>query len=211
MNKIQCPSCGAEQKIQNPATVSLVCEYCSNIVVWDEAGLKLAGKESRLTEGFSRLFRGATGSVKGQRFAVVGRVRYSFGRGFWDEWYLALETGEYVWLTEDNHELALQKEIDARQEFKDFHGYSLGDELEIDGETFRVQELGMAKCLGLEGELPSGYLPDETYPYVDGSSLNGAKTFGLEFDEPDSGAAKAFVGTWVKPSELEVDENDYSW
>ena len=83
--------------------------------------------------------------------------------------------------------------------------------MQINGDVFRIQELGMAKCLGLEGELPSGYLPDESYPYVDGSSLNGEKTFGLEFDEPESDKARAFVGTWLKAEDLEIDECDYSW
>ena len=174
--------------------------------------MKASGRESRLTEGFSRLFRGATGSIKGERFVVVGRVRYSFGRGFWDEWYLAFETGAYAWLTEDNHELALQIELEDDLAVKDFESYRIGEELKINGEVFRIQELGMAKCLGLEGELPAGYLPDEVYPYVDGSSLNGAQTFGLEFDEPESGSkARVFVGTWLKAADLEVDEDDYSW
>ena len=83
--EIQCPSCGAGRTIRNPGVITIVCEYCGNAVYWDQEKIANAGKQSILPEGFSRLFRGATGSLLNKRFCVLGRVRYSFGRGFWDE------------------------------------------------------------------------------------------------------------------------------
>ena len=172
MKRIGCPSCGAEHELRDPSTVSFVCDYCDNVVVWDEQGMKLSGKQSRLSEGFSRLYRGAMGEIKGQRFQVLGRVRYSFGRGFWDEWYLMLETGESIWISEDNHELCQQNKVGASEQFGHSSNYSVGEDLDVEGKTFRIQEIGEAVCLGIEGALPKEILPDERYQYVDGSSLD---------------------------------------
>jgi len=212
MKTIGCPSCGADQEILDPSTISLVCEYCDSVIVWDEEGMKLSGKQSRLSEGFSRLYRGALGTIKGQRFQVLGRVRYSFGRGFWDEWYLMLDTGETAWVTEDNHELAFQARIEAGTQFGHYSNYNVGDDIEIDGETFRVQEVGHAVCLGIEGALPKSILPEEQYPYVDGTSLDGKKTFGLEYDGPSEGMPPSiFVGSWVHPESLALDDESLDW
>ena len=106
--EIFCPSCGARHDIYNPGVITVVCDYCGTAVYWDEEKIETAGKQSILPEGFSRLYRGATGTLSQQRFFVLGRVRYSFGKGFWDEWYLEFNDGTLGWLIEDNHELSLE-------------------------------------------------------------------------------------------------------
>ena len=111
MVEFTCPSCGAPHTIRNPGVVKAVCEYCGNAVIWDEQRIRDAGKQATLPEGFTRLYRGATGRLLGKRFEVLGRVRYGFGGGFWDEWFLTLADGRTGWLTEDNHELALQQPV----------------------------------------------------------------------------------------------------
>jgi len=212
MKRIECPSCGAEHTLPDPSTISLVCDYCDNVIIWDEQGMKLSGKQSRLSEGFSRFYRGAIGEIKGKRFQVLGRVRYSFGRGFWDEWYLMLDTGETVWVTEDNHELAIQEAYDLGDQFGHYSNYSVGDDLEISGGAFRIQEIGLALCLGIEGAVPKEVLPDEKYPYIDGSSLNGTKTIGLEYDGPNQGMPPTlFVGSWLNFGDVKLDDEELDW
>jgi hypothetical protein len=212
MKKIGCPSCGAEHELLDPSTISLVCDYCDNVIVWDEQGMKLSGKQSRLSEGFSRLYRGAMGSIQGKRFQILGRVRYSFGRGFWDEWYLMLDTGAGVWITEDNHELSLQAVLETGTQFGHYSNYNVGEDLKIEDEGFRIQEIGQAICLGIEGALPKDVSPDERYPYVDGASFNGQKTFGLEYDGPNEGMPPSlFVGSWLVAQDITLDDESLDW
>ena len=94
--------------MNNPGIVTIVCEYCGNAVYWDADKVKDAGKQAILPEGFSRLYRGATGRLKSRSFFVTGRVRYSFGHGFWDEWFLEFSDGAIGWLTEDNQQIRQQ-------------------------------------------------------------------------------------------------------
>ena len=76
---------------------------------------KPTGKKSRLSQGFSRLYCGALCTIHGNEYRVVGRVRYSYGKGFWDEWYALNDTGEGSWITEDDHAFSVQVEVPFEQ------------------------------------------------------------------------------------------------
>jgi hypothetical protein len=207
MNSIDCPKCGATNQLLNPAVVSVVCPYCDNILIIDKAGIRLTGKQSRLSEGFSRLFRNATGQMFNRNFIVLGRVRYDFGRGFWDEWYIQWEDGSTAWVTEDNHQFSLQEEV--QNEGLNIPS-TLGERFSVNGVDFQVVEIGEAICKGIEGSLPKDILPDETYIYIDGTSLDGTMSVGLEFDEGNE-PPRIYLGRWILHGELKMEENDYAW
>ena len=122
---MDCPSCGAPRSLTNPGIVTFVCEYCNTPVYWQEDSVRAAGETSLLSEGFTRLYRGATGSYRRKRFRVLGRVRYDHGSGFTDEWFLELAGGESAWMTEDDHRLAVQRNASV-DDARSFAHYSLG-------------------------------------------------------------------------------------
>ncbi len=206
-NQIQCPSCGATHDIYNPGIITLVCDYCGNAVYWDEDKIRDKGKQSVLPEGFSRLYRGATGSLFNKRFHVLGRVRYSFGKGFWDEWFLEFNDGETGWLSEDNHEFAW--EIPAPDVIvPPMSSVKIGDMVDVKERLFVIEEIGEAECIGMEGSLPKDLQTGETYPYADGSSPDGRYTVGIEYDEDPP---TVFVGRWLKYASLSVDDEELEW
>lgn len=199
--QIQCAACGAEQKVVNPAAISVQCPYCDAVLMLVEADWQDSGQKSRLSQGFSQLYRGAFCTIQQQDIQIVGRVRYSFGRGFWDEWYGLTDTGEGVWITEDNHEFSIQvRVLNADISFNP-ETVAVGDEVSVQNRTYRILERGEAVCLGLEGELPKGLLPDEQYLYADGSSLDGQYALGIEFDGDEPAI---FVGEWIHPKDITV-------
>jgi len=76
--EITCPSCGATHEVTNPGVITVVCKYCGNAIYWDRDNIENAGKQSILPEGFSRLYRAASGALQNKRFVVMGRVRRRF-------------------------------------------------------------------------------------------------------------------------------------
>lgn len=204
---IRCPSCGATHDILNPGVVTVVCEYCGNAVYWDKDKLRDAGRQSILPEGFTRLFRGAAGRLDKRRFTVMGRVRYSFGKGFWDEWFLSFDDGTIGWLTEDNHELALQKRSKIKKPPAP-DALQPGQRFKARGIDFVVQEVGLAECIGVEGDLPIAVQTGETYRFVDASSPDGRHTLGIEYDaEPPT----VFVGRWLTYANLTLEDEGLDW
>jgi hypothetical protein len=177
------------------------CGYCGTSLLWDEGGLHDLGKRSLLAEGFTRLWTGATGKLRGRDFVVQGRARYDYGQGFWDEWFLEMSDGSEAWLTEDNHELALQERIEAQVPSRD--ELATGKRIDVAGVKYAIRESGTARCLGIEGRLPKLVLPDEVYEYVDADSLDGKSVLGIEYDEsPPS----VYVGPWIAHDELVLDD-----
>ena len=204
---VSCPSCGAEHRIFNPGVVTIVCDYCGNAVYWDASKLKDIGRQSILPEGFSRLFRGATGSFHQKRFIVMGRVRYSFGKGFWDEWFLEFADGAIGWLTEDNHEFAFQKRIQGKP-VPPIEVMFPGKAFKASKIDFVVEEVGAAECLGMEGDLPIVARTGETYRFADASSPDGLYAFGVEYDQQPP---TVFIGRWLKYAELTLDDEGLEW
>ncbi|MFP4476292.1 MAG: DUF4178 domain-containing protein [Desulfatibacillaceae bacterium] len=205
--KFKCPSCGAPQKVNNPGVVSIVCEYCGNTVYWDKDKAKNAGKQATLPEGFSRLYRGASGTLFNKRFVVLGRARYSFGQGFWDEWFLEFDNAELGWLTEDNHEFAWQMKTPP-DHVPPYGDMTTGAVVHVNDREYIITEVGEAECTGIEGELPKAVLPGEKYPYADGSTADGRHTLGIEYDDDPP---TVFTGRWLKPVALELDDDGIEW
>ena len=205
--ELTCPGCGAHAEVTNPGVISVTCEYCGTTVFWDREKVRDAGVRSTLPEGFTRLYRGARGTLLKKRFNVLGRVRYSFGRGFWDEWFVELADGRTAWLTEDDHELALESPVSG-EGVAAFDQYHPGQSFMLGDQWFVVEEVGEATCLGIEGQLPNDVLPGETYPYVDAASPDGRYTLGIEYD---ASPPTVFRGRWVRPANLQLDDDGGGW
>lgn len=205
--RISCPSCGAGHDLYNPGIVTIVCEYCGNAVYWDAEKVTRAGSQSILPEGFSRLYRGATGKLKNRRFFVMGRVRYSFGYGFWDEWFLEFGDGTIGWLTEDNHEFALEKRSTAKH-LPPLDQLSPGVPFTVQGIPFVIEEMGQAECLGMEGDLPIAVQSGEKYTFADASSPDGNYSLGLEFD---ADPPVVYLGQWLKYEDIRMDDEGADW
>lgn len=205
---LQCPACGAPLEVRNPGLVMAVCAHCGNTVWWDEEAVRSVGRRSVLPEGFTRLYRGAAGALQGRRFEVLGRVRYGFGGGFWDEWYVQLQ-GSTVgrWLTEDDHELSLQVPL-LGVSLPALGGLRAGARLELDGGTWAVEETGEAVCLGAEGALPEVFEEGERFAYLDASSLDGKYNLGIEARKP---APRAFKGRWLSHDLVQLDDEGERW
>jgi hypothetical protein len=188
----------------------VACAYCGTVSTWDEAGYADTGRRSLLPEGFTRLYRGATGEADlpdgAVRFEVLGRVRYDFGSGTWDEWYLRTDEDRRLWLTEDDHQLALEARISATVPPREALQPTMV--IEVDGVRYMVREVGEATCVGIEGQIPDAILPDEVYPYADAASMDGRLTLGIEYDdEPPT----IFQGHRLAQEQVRLDDEGEDW
>jgi hypothetical protein len=204
---IQCPACGAGINLHNPGIVTLVCPYCHDAIYWDGAKVEAAGKQSILPEGLTRLYLGAGGTLHGKPFHVIGRLRYSFGEGFWDEWYLEYQDNAMAWISEDNFELVWQERV-AAAALPDLTGLRPGQTFSFQGGTYFLQEVGTATCLGLEGALPKKANTGTGYRYADAVTADGKKVLGIEYAStpPD-----LFLGQYIGHADIILDFDNGDW
>ncbi len=193
--EFRCPSCGAENAVTNPGILMKVCDYCKTALYWDKESALRAGNKSLDLPQSPRFKVGAYGKLAGKPFAVLGRLTYEHDSGFWHEWFIEQEDGSLLWLTEDEGELFIERPLTLKNLPPSFDSIKAGSEITLDDKTAVVEEIGYAKCIGGEGQIPFLVELGDTYPYVDGASMDGANSFGLEYDS--QGAPKAFWGRIV--------------
>jgi hypothetical protein len=92
---------------------------------------------------------------------VIGRVRWGWTDGSWNEWLLLFNDGSHGWLGEAMGQYMLTRErpigdIQANVPRAIIAGENVpvGTETEMDGDPFVVADARDATCIASEGELP---------------------------------------------------------
>jgi len=205
--EFDCPSCGASNVVTNPGVLMKVCDYCKTAMYWDKDSALRAGNKSLDLPQSSRFRIGATGKLKDRSFRVLGRLHYAHENGTWDEWFVETDDGKILWLTEDEGELFLEKPLDVTSEVPPHADLRPGMQLQLNNKVGIVEEVGEARCIGGEGQIPFIVEIGETYPYADGASPDGKFSFGLEYDN-QTGKPSVFIGTILKTKEVKSREED---
>ncbi len=178
-----CPSCGAPLEIAHRFTKLVICSYCSQASTITPSGLNPSGEQVALADFPSRFSVGASGSLNGDLFEVLGRLRYAYDEGFWDEWFLAFSNGKKRWLQEDEGELTLFEKESLTAAIPAFKEISVGSLLTINEYKVFVTEKSQASIRGGEGELFFTATPGSTVNCIDGNA--GGKLVSLEFSEDE--------------------------
>jgi hypothetical protein len=126
-----------------------------------DGAFKNMGKIAILPFDISPIQIGTSGRVDNLNFEVVGRVRWGWVDGSWNEWMLLMADGTTRWLGEAMGQFMLLAERDLKtlstpviKDLRAGRDARIGKEGKIDGATFTVSDVKQATCIGSEGELP---------------------------------------------------------
>ena len=205
MLRVNCPNCGAEVGFRSAALPSRVCDYCQTILVRRGEGVEAVGKAAALPFDVSPVQRGMRGTFEGQGFEVIGRVRWGWTDGSWNEWLLLFDDGRHAWLGEAMGQYMLLRErslsqvlAPAIQALAVGGEVPVGSEAEIDGEILTVSDAREATCIAAEGELPFTAPAGWTIFSVDLRSPSG-RCASLQREEE---GASFYDGRYVTLAEL---------
>jgi len=204
MKSMSCPSCGAPLNISNRFVKMVTCDFCGQVMLLKESGLDPTGQVAKLAELPSPLYLDATGTIQGKQFKVLGRLRYQYDAGLWDEWFLTFEDDKPGWLVEDEGEYILYQKETLTSAVPSFEEIRVGSVISVAGRQMFVTEKGEANIAGGEGQLAFTILPGEEVRYVDGNS--GEEQMSLEYTTDE---IEFLVGRAIDPSELNVEEEEY--
>jgi hypothetical protein len=169
-----CPQCGAPLRFGGAASLAAACAYCRSAVLRSGARLELAGRVPDLVATDTRLSLGATGTVQGSPFVILGRLQLSQGEAVWNEWYASF-AGGWGWLAEAQGRLYVTRPLAGAAGLPRLASLHAGRELELPGAgTVVVDELGEARLVSFEGELPVRPEVGETWRYADCTGEGGA-------------------------------------
>lgn len=204
MPDISCPSCGAQVPLRSAALPYVVCPYCQSVVSRQGAELREIGKAAVLPFDVSPIQLGATGEADGVPFEVIGRVRWGWADGSWNEWLLAARDGSVRWLGEAMGQFQLLTERPEAMEafllkgFAEGQDLANGDQARIGATSYVASDIKQAACLGGEGDLPFPTPADWTMTSVDFKSEDG-KSLSVQ---RDSQGTSAYEGRYVELAEL---------
>jgi len=155
------PACSAPLTIKHRFVKLVTCDFCGQVSLVHATGLDPTGRTAKLAQLPSPLYVDATGQLEGRRFRVIGRLRYRYASGMWDEWFLTFENDRPGWLVEDEGEYTFYVKETVRGYVPPFESVSVGSVATIAGRQVFVTEKGEAFIDGGEGQLAFTILPGE--------------------------------------------------
>jgi len=156
-----CPNCGAAVRFRSVDLPVKVCDYCRSSLTRSGDVLQAMGKIAEVPEDVSPLQIGVRGMDNGVGFELIGRVRWRWADGGWNEWLALFDDGSTAWIGEAMGRYMLTRQVDqgetlttvARQ-LRDDMDITLGAESTIDWVKYVVTDVKEASCVGGDGELP---------------------------------------------------------
>lgn len=204
IENLSCPSCAAPLAIENRFAKMVTCDFCGHVSLIKDSGLDPTGRTAKLVQLPSIFYVDATGTIRGQSFRTLGRLRYQTVNSYWDEWFLVFDDGRRGWLVEDEGEFTFYAKKTLTGSVPPFDTVQAGTMVQIDGRNVFITEKGEAKIAGGEGQLAFTIMPGERIDYIDGTS--DGKLVSLEYAEDEIEFA---IGQPIGRDEIVLDEPDY--
>ena len=188
---MNCPQCGDALDIYFKWTKLVECRSCKSSIFLSDEGAKLIGKASTLSPEPSLIKLHEAIIIDNKNYLPLGKIRYAYGRGFWEEWFLKGESNQEFWLSIDEGDFVLEKRAEISLPFKSPHAVRAGRRYG----SYLATEIGEGRCVGFEGELPFAINIGKTHGYIH-LSKGGGNLVTVEFTD---GVDKIFQGKWIDP------------
>jgi hypothetical protein len=195
-----CPGCGAPLRFAWSSAVQTACPYCKAIVVRTDVDLEKVGELADLPPDASPLQIGTAGEFDGRGFAIVGRIRYEWEQGNWNEWHLAFHDGGNGWLADAQLTYAVSFERPGEAPAVDAASLQPNQRFHLEGQEYVLTTVTQARYAGFEGELPFTTSGRNEMTFAD------LRTVDARFATLDFSAAQPvlYVGREVEYDELKL-------
>jgi hypothetical protein len=204
---LNCPSCGAPLEIRNRFVRIVTCDFCDNVSIFTDAGLDPTGQTAALSKVPSVFYVDAIGKLGDEPFRCVGRVRYQYADGMWDEWFLEFDGGsEPGWLVEDEgtYKFYRREELPL-EEIPGYDDCDIGMTVEVGEREVYVIEMNEAKVAGGEGQLAFPVVPGQVVWFLDGS-VGDKEIITVEYTDD---SAQVLVGRNIDRDTVVVEKDEY--
>lgn len=200
-----CPQCGAGLSFRSADLAAKVCPYCRSMLVRDGDALARVGEAAEVPDDVSPLQLGVRAQDGEAGFELVGRVRWRWTDGGWNEWFLLFDDGAAGWLSEAGGRHMLTRPAVNRgsrtgvvRSIAAGKAAAMNAEAQIDGTRYVVSDAREAVCVGAEGDLPFAAVAGTRAYSVDLAGPDGA----CASVQRENGRTEAYVGRFVTLADL---------
>ncbi len=169
-----CPQCGAPTGTGQPGLPVVTCGHCNALL--SKAGnlLTAVGDAGQVPFDVSPIQIGTRLTVNGMRGEIVGRERWAWDRGFWNEWLLQFPNGSINWVAEEAGHFMVMEEmeptstnVEQLRAIDTADRNALGKRIRIGGNSYVVADVKIIRCIAVEGSLPQVISPDFARESID--------------------------------------------
>ena len=203
---LSCPQCGAPAQSALPGLPLVTCTSCDALLMVDGENVRNVGDSGRMPFDVSPLQIGTRLTVDGQRGEIVGRERWAWESGSWNEWLLDYGSGKIAWVAEEAGYYMIMGAIDpgadVRKRLSDLGAQAwgvLGESVNFDGTRYTVSDVKKVSCVASEGHLPEAIGADFPRRSLDLRSGDG-RALTWQRDAHGSGV---WAGRYYRLAELE--------
>ncbi len=187
-----CPNCGALIGTGVPGLPVVTCGSCHSLLSKAGDQLSKVGEAGSVPFDVSPIQIGTRLAVGGARGEIVGRERWAYDGGFWNEWLLQFPTGEAFWVAEETGKFMVMKEVEATaEEIAALEAAlakgreAMGDQIWIEGTPHFVSDIKSIRCVAVEGSLPHIISANQPRSSIDLRTKKGSVvTFQKDSDGP---------------------------
>ncbi len=161
MFRANCPNCGAPIEFKSIELPVKVCDHCHSSVLRTGGNLQAMGKVADVPDDVSPLQLGTVGRVGARSFELIGRVRWRYADGAWNEWLAYFGDGSTGWLGESMGRYMLLRQVDPAHVqspvldlMRSDRPVPLGSEAVIENVGYWASVVNTVSCVASEGELP---------------------------------------------------------
>jgi hypothetical protein len=182
---MKCNNCGGTLRIENQFIRTVTCPFCStNYLVSGTDTLDPTGQSASLANYPSRLRIGMSGTIRGRGFSVLGRIRYMYDEGFWEEWQITWDDGAPPdWLEEDEGYWTLYRRERVKGAIPAYDQVRVGATVQINNRSVFITEKRQAKVAGSEGQFASVFPIKGVFGYLQGGADNHSVSVNYWQDE----------------------------
>ena len=205
MFRASCPNCGAPIAFRSAELPVKVCDYCHSAVLRTGGNLAAMGTIADVPDDVSPLQLGSRGRAGARSFELIGRVRWRYADGAWNEWLAYFDDGSTGWLGESMGRYMLLRPIDHSgmrttivRQLRDGQPVIPGTEATIDGVDYWVADVKSVSCVASEGELPFNSL-GVTAESID---LMSADERCASLQKDKGGEVEVFTGQYVTLADI---------
>ncbi len=158
--------------------------------------------EGRVDTKSEDLREGSIGTIDGLDFTVLGMLVYDWGGGRWEEFYLEFpDTEEHKWLSKEGTTLELLDEVESA-DAPDPAELKEGAVFDFQGEKVKVNEVGRARVVAVEGGFPWDIATGTQVTYADCEFERTGETLSLE--KPAGARVEVYRGNEISRRSLEI-------
>jgi hypothetical protein len=147
-----CPNCGAEIRFQSTVAPVMVCDFCRSLVMRTDDTVKQVGWAATLPDDVSPIQIGTGIAYGGDGYTVIGRLRWQWSGGAWNEWMATGNDGATLWLGEAMGRFMVLRQCDDAPALATEPLY--GERLKVGDDTYVIMDVKTATLRGAQGELP---------------------------------------------------------